>query len=405
MSNRRIFRSFLIFAFSFIFAVVSWLDKIYSLGLLGLLPLPKSLSKLIIPVSIIFSVISLCVTVWFVINEFRRINNNISDLRDDVNNNISDLRRMFFSIRGREIVGSGGTGLVETDVIRTHLRMQLGDGIANILIRNTEFPIALVPGGDIALIMDQQTYGDIIRDLLNHFRGYSVDYIICWTTFVPFESLNWALSGYTSTEWNFRDQNNLNFTPPANDCFFNYVSQWNHINGRQIIVLDTSIAIQHPILRHPLNYQKYQNGGDFNVDILKYLSVRYGCCNDVNQFQTHEEDYFLQGATRESIRNEDSSRNDIKWISLAQIRNIVDNVQSGSNRRIHNIDFVYFNRPGNDFALVRIDANNNFSINNGILGVTFIIFVSENLEMYSNIFNVAWDQSSLTFQGLTRAKL
>jgi len=99
----------------------------------------------------------------------------------------------------------------------------------------------------------------------------------------------------------------------------------------------------------------------------------------------------------------DADRNNpnVKWISLADAKRIVSN--GIPTWKIHNIDFIYFDKPGNDFVLTRIDADNNFNVDGGIVGVTFIVFTSYSLRVYSNLFRAIFNNATQTFAELIQS--
>ena len=175
---------------------------------------------------------------------------------------------------------------VHEDVVRKLLGIKIGEDIMELLLQEARFPLTLVPGGDVALSMNQQGYADTLRNCVERLGkgdGWHVD----WTTFVPFESLNRALA-YTDHQWQDRlkdglraDQQNLDFRCDENNKYYHGINHWNSIQRpRQIIILTNPASHR----QHPLNWRKYATpmeyeglpGGSHHVDLVKYLIARYG---------------------------------------------------------------------------------------------------------------------------------
>lgn len=380
--------SFLVFAFSFVIAVFSVVEKAQNFGWL-----PEEWSRWITLISTTLSAISLCITLWII---YQQILQKISEEYGKILNTIS-------SIKG--VLPNGK----ETDVVRRLLEMQLGEEIASrILPPDASFPVSLVPGGDVALIMNQSDYSKVLIGLLTTVEKEKPTTQIYWTTFVPFESLNKNLSGYTPEQWSSRLGGVADFTPEKNINFFNYVHQWASIgdNGKQIIILDrTAPRNKETHLMHPLNYQKYANGGKFNLDLIKYLCVRYGVRGE-GEFLRYKENDFLESKLKEEVKKSDETNSNVKWISLAKAIEIVKGIQIRYRQGIYNIDFVYFNKPGNDFVLVRVDADNGFVLNDGgIVGVTFVVFTFHSLKIYFKLFDKMFEEAKQTFEELNGTSL
>jgi hypothetical protein len=343
--------------------------------------------------------VSLAVASFFIF-----IYNEINELKKSLKESHNKIHETISSIKG--VLPNGE----ETDVVRKVLEMEVGEDIAEkILPRGSSFPITLVPGGDVALIISQKEYGRMIERLLTHVRD-SKDYSIYWTTFVPFESLNKNLSGYTERQWEERvNSRSLNFTPSDNANFYNYVSQWRKLGdrGKQVIILHTG-KVDNPTNSqgvHPMNCYKYANNGPYNLDIIKYLSVRYGIENKLIEFANRLEHDFTETEIKNKVIEEDKGYGNVKWISLGEVKSMVNEIQTRYSYGIHNIDFIYFEKPGNDFVLVRVDADNNFSVGNGVIGVTFIVFTSRSIKVYFELFNKMFDKAEQTFEGLTKKSL
>jgi len=339
-----------------------------------------------------------------VLSFYMFIHNEINEVKENLKKSHNKIHETIFSIKGFLPTGE------ETDVVRKVLEMEVGENIAKIILpKASSFPITLVPGGDVALIISQKEYGRMIERLLTHVID-SKDYSIYWTTFVPFESLNKNLSGYTEEQWEGRvNSSSLNFIPSDNENFYNYVSQWRNLKdrGKQVIILHTG-KVDNPTNSqgvHPMNCYKYANNGPYNLDIIKYLSVRYGIENKLTEFSNRNESYFTETVIKNNVIEGDTGYGNVKWISLGEVKSMVNEIQTVYSHGIHNIDFMYFEKPGNDFVLVRVDADNNFSVGNGVIGVTFIVFTSRSIEVYFELFNKMFNKAEQTFKGLTNESL
>jgi hypothetical protein len=339
-----------------------------------------------------------------VVSFYMFIHNEINEVKENLKKSHNKIHETIFSIKGVLPTGE------ETDVVRKVLEMEVGENIAKIILpRASSFPITLVPGGDVALIISQKEYGKMIERLLTYIRD-SKDYRIYWTTFVPFESLNKNLSGYTEEQWQERiTKGSLNFTPSDNANFYNYVSQWRNLEdrGKQVIILHTG-KVDNPTNSqgvHPMNCYKYAKDGLCNLDIIKYLLVRYSIESELSEFTNRYEGYFTETEIKKRVIERDNNYKNVKWISLEEVKSIVNEMQTRYSHGIHNIDFIYFEKPGNDFVLVRVDADNNFSVGNGVIGVTFIVFTSRSIKVYFELFKKMFNKAEQTFAGLTKTSL
>lgn len=355
-------KSFMFFAFNFVVIIFSILEKVLEFGWI-----PEDYSKWIIFISGILFAISLCIFLWTLRQKIiHTISSEYKKIEDSISFSYRTIHETISSIKG--VLPNGQ----ETDVARKLLKMQLGEIAEKILPSDTSFPVTLVPGGDAALIMNQSEYGKIIRNVIQDIAKCNKDYEVLWTTFVPFESL----SSMNSNE------------------FFDYVSIWAKLNdkGKQIIILELSND------EHPLYFSKYSNSGTHNPELIKYLCVRYEVETHRDDFNTMTKNNFLNGNLKNKIKQADMDNKRVKWISLANTKSFIQ------DKKIHNIDFIYFKKPGNDFAFVRIDADNRFNIDiGGVVGVTFVIYTSDNLKLYSDIFNKMWNhnEAKQTFYELT----
>ncbi len=269
----------------------------------------------------------------------------------------------------------------DCDVIRKLFEMQVGSNIAKIVLpNNTAFPQTIVPGGDIALIMDQKAYSKLLIELLGHSHLYSK---IRWTTVIPFEDLN-----------------NLD-----TEEYFNYVRSWNKLNakGQQLIFLECSNNTSES---NVLNYNKYSRNGTHSFSLQKYLALRYGVIEELNNFNSILHLSRLADEHLAAINKKDSQNSFIKWQDMAKVREYLMNERSVAEE-IYNIDMVYFDKPGNDFALVRIDASNYFKVKleqkkpGSIVGVTFVVYSSNSLMAYQKMFDNLWESAKPTFHELT----
>jgi 3'-phosphoadenosine 5'-phosphosulfate sulfotransferase len=138
---------------------------------------------------------------------------------------------------------------------------------------------------------------------------------------------------------------------------------------------------------------------------LKYLSVRYSIESELSEFTNRYEGYFTETEIKKRVIERDNNYKNVKWISLEEVKSIVNEMQTRYSHGIHNIDFIYFEKPGNDFVLVRVDADNNFSVGNGVIGVTFIVFTSRSIKVYFELFKKMFNKAEQTFAGLTKTSL
>ncbi len=298
----------------------------------------------------------------------------------------------------------------ETDVIRKLLEIQVGKVANLILPENKSFPLCLVPGGDIALIMNQTEYTSILEKLNKESSNLGLK--VQWTTAVPFESLNKGLA-YSGLHWQTRmkDGPSKVFCRDGNEKFYSYISQWNMLkNGEQIIVLDNPDIDPY----HPLSWNKYKHKNiddknseekGFNLDINKYLFVRYesdGTDTRKNLLSANES-YFESETIRKKVSEAGRGKNNVRWISLDEIRQIAKDLLKIDPNKIYNIDFVCYTGAGCKFCLVRVDPSNYLEYN--IVGVTLIIINSEILNNYYNLFDKMWNVAKNTFKDLTNSEL
>jgi len=133
----------------------------------------------------------------------------------------------------------------DMDLIRKLIKVQLGETIINtIMSADKDFPIAVAPGGNVAMTMTQDEYGNILSSLLEKCNKY---WQVNWTTVVPVE----------------------NWTALPTENFKILIAKWNQIlNGKQIIMLSNKI-------KHALSINKYSKSGNDNTAMLNYLGHRY----------------------------------------------------------------------------------------------------------------------------------
>ena len=305
-------------------------------------------------------------------------------------------------------------GIVESvtiDVVRKLLEIKIGKDIRDLLLpAEATFPLTLVPGGDIALNVNQQDYAVILQKCVTYLggkEGWSVD----WTTFVPFENLNHGLA-YNSDQWarRFHDEwlttgQDLSFRCPGNNKYYHGISHWASIkNPHQIIVLANPYT--HP--QHPLNWRKYATptpphdgfrGGAYNLDLLKYVMARYGVKTHAEFVRLQETDF---AAHHSPAQDADRINEHVKWYALDEVQL---EQRLPSFEKLYNLDFVMFRSEGSAFALVRIDPVNYVEVKGGIPGITFIVYTSEMVSFYSALFKIMWTDSKQTFHELTELQM
>jgi hypothetical protein len=333
----------------------------------------------------------------FMISFFMEMRNKIEEQREKI---AADARHYQEDIIG--IVESA-----KVDVVRKLLGIKIGKDIMDLLLPvDATFPLTLVPGGDVALTVNQQEYANILQRCVIHLgrkEGWSVD----WTTFVPFESLNRALAN-SPEQWTRRFPDgwqtngpNLNYVCQHNSRYYTGISHWASIlRPRQIIILANPTS--HP--QHPLNWHKYATpmahggfrGGAYNADLLKYVMARYGVKTYADFIEWSEADF---AAHRTLAQDADRIHDHVKWHGLEE-RQLEQKVPSFE--KLYNLDFVKFRSDsGSAFALVRIDPENYVEVNGGIPGITFIVYTSVMVSFYSDLFDIMWNDSKRTFRELT----
>lgn len=291
----------------------------------------------------------------------------------------------------------------ETTIVHKLLEIRVGKDAADALLSKDggdTFPLTLVAGGDIALVMGQAAYGQLLSKLLK--LAAANDWGVRWTTFAPFELFNRGLA-YEGDDWEKRTKKGsatLAFKASKNEDYYDFIHQWLKVgDGKQIVIL------ANPKVEgtHPLSWDKYQQGGEFNGDLLKYLVVRYHAEERTSFISSREED-FVADSFRQAVKQQDQASGDkLSWIALDTVREIV-----GHNdiKGIYNYDMVYFRGHGDtEFCLVRVDPTNYAGNKGGAVGVTFVIFTSCNLHSYHKFFEKLSPSAKPTFTGLTQSEL
>jgi len=271
----------------------------------------------------------------------------------------------------------------EPDVIKRIIEIKLGNEITG-LIDFGDLPITLVPGGDIALIMTQNDYKTLLEKLLK--RSWQQ---IKWTTFTPFEALNRLSIQLESdiAKWNSRNVNKkeyLSHNFAGNGGMYQFISNWfsSPAEKQQVIILSKETA-------HPLWSEKYLRY-PFCIDFSKYLIARYAVINKENYARKKESEFINE--IENALTKDEEDINNTNWLYIEDINNDI-------LKNIHHLDFVLF-KGNSRFVLVRVDPANYLKRDGGLVGITFLVYVEHNVELYENIFNKIKESSKESFISL-----
>ncbi len=273
----------------------------------------------------------------------------------------------------------------EPDIIKRILKIKLGEEITN-LFDFENLPITLVPGGDIAMVTTQIQYKYWLEKLLEKQCWTSIK----WTTFVPFEVLNQGLSITTEDDrekWNHRfDQENnyLNHCFNGNERFFEYISKWFDIQAvqkRQLIILSRESS-------HPLSSDKYFEY-PFSIDLAKYLIARYKVRDKDNFSSKLEKGFVEKDLIHSALQKDEEDKEITQWVYLEDLDSLLQH-------KLHHLDFVIFQAKSR-FVLIRVDPANYLKGDGGLLGITFLVYVEENVKLYEELFNTISNKAKHSF--------
>ncbi len=298
--------------------------------------------------------------------------------------------------------GSDGYG-GDTDILRRVLHVRLGRLADDLLPPDRNFPLALLPGGDVALIMDQADYGDILKKLLRQATVSKPKWKVRWITFVPFESLNKGLA-YNDTIWRERLKDGPKGIGSCekNYRYYDFVHSWSTLKGGQQLIV---LANPNTHSLHPQNWRKYLADGQFCLDLVKYLAARYDWGEPLNRregFVAAEERDFLKSDLRNQALLKDKDEQDsVRWIALDKVEASTPNQTSS----LYGLDFVYFSVPKiGDLCIARADPSNYLETSKGgVIGTTFLILSTQRLDVYSELFSNLWRSACRSFVELSNA--